>query len=191
MALHRALYNLECGLAIPPLAGKDLKHLTFVIYGAPQVVRLPIDPHEHFIQMPSPLRMTSMLLNTPLPDLCGEHWTKPVPPVPYRLVADIDTPLKQEIFDLPQRQRIANVHHHGKADNLGRSLEITEWISHRRTLRNPPRRLKSICSDTADNSIVVHRVRREGALGPRQSQWQGALRPSSDRRVPNAKNDRA
>ena len=67
MALHRAFYKLERGLAIPPLAGKDLKHLAFVIYGAPQVVRLPIDPDEHFIQMPPPLRMTSMLLNTPLP----------------------------------------------------------------------------------------------------------------------------
>jgi hypothetical protein len=31
--------------------------------------------------------------------------------VPYRLVADIDIPLKQETFDLPQRQRIANGHH--------------------------------------------------------------------------------
>ncbi len=46
--------------------------------------------------------MTSMLLNAPLPDLRGKHWTKPVPPEPHRLVADIDTPLKQEIFDLPQ-----------------------------------------------------------------------------------------
>ena len=50
-----------------------------------------------------------MLLNTSLPNLRGEHWTKPVPPEPHRLMADIDTPLKQEIFDLPQRQRIANV----------------------------------------------------------------------------------
>ncbi len=39
MALHRAFYKLERSLAIPPLAGKDLKHLAFVIYGAPQVSR--------------------------------------------------------------------------------------------------------------------------------------------------------
>ena len=102
MALHRAFQKLERGLAIPPLAGKDLKRLAFVIHGAPQVVRLAADPDEHFIQMPSPLGMTSMLLNAPLPDLRGEHWTKPVPPEPHRFVADIDTPLKQEIFDLPQ-----------------------------------------------------------------------------------------
>jgi hypothetical protein len=40
-----------------------------VIYGAPQVVRLPIDPDEHFIQMP--LTMTSMLL--PLPPSTLNH----------------------------------------------------------------------------------------------------------------------
>ncbi len=52
--------------------------------------------------MPSPLGMASVLLNTPLPDLSGEHWAKPVPPETHRFVADIDTLLEQEIFDLPQ-----------------------------------------------------------------------------------------
>jgi hypothetical protein len=73
-----------------------------VIHGAPQAVGLPIDPDEHVIQMLSPLGMTSMLLNAPLPDLRGEHWTKPVPPEPNRLVADIDATLEQKIFDLSQ-----------------------------------------------------------------------------------------
>ena len=34
-------------------------------------------------------------------------------------------------------------------------------------------------------------VRREDALGPRQSQRQDAPNPSSDKQVPSAKNDRA
>ncbi len=102
MALHRALQELQRGPAIPPLAGEGLKHRAFVIHGMPQVVRFPIDPDERFIQMPSPLGMTSMLLNALLPDLRGKHWTKPVPPEPPRFVADIDALLKQEIFDLPQ-----------------------------------------------------------------------------------------
>ncbi len=102
MTLHCALQELQRSPAIPPLRRENLQHLVFVIHGAPQVVRLAIDPDKHFIQMPSPLVMTSMLLNAPLPDLRGEHWTEPVLPEPHRLVADIDTPLKQEIFDLPQ-----------------------------------------------------------------------------------------
>ena len=43
------------------------------------------------------------MVDTPLPDLRGEHRTEPVPPEPYRLVADIDATLEQQILDLPQR----------------------------------------------------------------------------------------
>jgi hypothetical protein len=39
-------------------------------------------------------------------DLVSEHRTETVPPEPNRLVADVDAPLKEQIFDLPQRQRI-------------------------------------------------------------------------------------
>jgi hypothetical protein len=28
-----------------------------MIHGAPQVMRLAIDPHKHFVEMPSPLRI--------------------------------------------------------------------------------------------------------------------------------------
>ena len=42
------------------------------------------------------------MMNAPLPDLCGEQWAKPVPPVPHRLVADIEATLEQEVLDLPQ-----------------------------------------------------------------------------------------
>ncbi len=82
MTLHRAFQKLERRLAIPPLAGKDLKDLAFMIHGAPQVMRLAPDPDERFIQMPSPMVITSMLLNALLPYLSGEHWTEPVLPEP-------------------------------------------------------------------------------------------------------------
>ena len=38
---------------------------------------------------------------------------------PHALMADIDPTLEQKIFDLPQRQRIADVQHHHEADHLG------------------------------------------------------------------------
>jgi hypothetical protein len=34
-------------------------------------------------------------------------------------VANIDPTLEQQIFDLPQRERIADVEHHREADHLG------------------------------------------------------------------------
>ena len=112
MTLHHTFQKLECGVTISPLSGKDLKHLALVIHGAPQVVRLPIDPDKRFIEVPSPLRMISMLLSALLPDLRGEHWTKPVPPEPHGFMANIDITLEQNTFYLPQRQRIADIHHH-------------------------------------------------------------------------------
>jgi hypothetical protein len=89
------------------------------------------------------------MVNAPLADLRGEHRTEPVPPEPHRFVADVDPPLEQQIFDLPQRQRIPDVHHHREADDLGGAVEVAKGIAHRRRLRNARARLKPICSDNA------------------------------------------
>ena len=42
------------------------------------------------------------MMSASFPDLRGEQRTEPVPPEPYRLNADIDTALEQQVFDLPQ-----------------------------------------------------------------------------------------
>ncbi len=83
------------------------------------------------------------------PDRGGEHWAEPIAPVTNRLVADIDAPLEQDIFYLTKRQRIADIHHNHEADYLGRSIEITEGISHPTTLRKALSALKQFCSDKA------------------------------------------
>lgn len=89
-----------------------------MINSAPQVMRLPIDPDEHFIQMPPPIRIRSMLYPS-FPDLTGEHRTEPVPPKPNCFMANIDASFKQQVFDLPKGQRISNVHHHREAGHFG------------------------------------------------------------------------
>jgi len=111
-------------------------------------MRLSIDRDEDLVQVPAPVRKRPMM-KASLPDLVGEHRTEAIPPEPYRLVADVDAPLEQNILDLSQRQRIADIHHHREADHLGRAVEITEWIAHRRTLRIFVRSLKPIYSDNA------------------------------------------
>ena len=88
-------------------------------------------------------------MNAVFPDLGGKQRTKTVPPIPYCLVADVDAPFEQNIFNLAQRKRIADVHHHREAHDLGRTVEITAGISHRLRLRNSPSRIKPIYSDNA------------------------------------------
>jgi len=43
------------------------------------------------------------------PDRGPKHRTEAIPPEPHRLVADVDTSLEQNILDLPQRKRIADI----------------------------------------------------------------------------------
>ena len=104
ITLHRAFQKPECGPAIPPFRGKNLKHFTFVVNGAPQIAGLPVDPHEHLIKVPAPVRIPMTMNPTP-PDLGCKQRTEPVPPVPHGLVADVDATLGQQVLDLPQRQR--------------------------------------------------------------------------------------
>ncbi len=44
-----------------------------------------------------------MMMNSTPSDLGGKQRAEPVPPEPYRLVADIDTALEQQVLDLAQR----------------------------------------------------------------------------------------
>jgi len=148
IAFHHPLEKLQCSLAIPALRRKDLQYLAFVIYRTPQIMRLSIDPDKHLVQVPTLVRNRSSL-NTTFSNLRGKHRTETVPPEPHCLVTDVEAPLEENILDLPQRQRIADIHHHREADHLGRAVEITEWIAHRRTLRILVRSLKPIYSDNA------------------------------------------
>jgi len=99
------------------------------------------------------------MMKASFPDLVGEHRAEAIPPEPQRLVTDVDAALEQNIFDLSQRQRIADKHHHRKADHLGRAVETTKGIAHRRRLRNLARWLKLIHSDNAASSPNVRCVR--------------------------------
>ena len=75
---------------------------------------------------------------------------------PHCLVADIDTPLMQKIFDVPQRERNPDVEHHRLADDLGTGFEPLEWtvFGHWQTLASTLPRLKPSSSDRASPSSV-------------------------------------
>ncbi len=84
------------------------------------------------------------MMNPTFPDLRCEYRTKPVPPETHCLAADIDATFKQQVFDLPKRKRIPDVHHYREANYLGRTVEIPEGILHRWRLWNSPAYLKPI-----------------------------------------------
>lgn len=57
-------------------------------------------------------------------------------------MGDVDAAFVEQVFYVPQRKGKADVHHHRKADDLGRRLEILERITHPETLRNQANSLK-------------------------------------------------
>ena len=55
--------------------------------------------------------------------------------------------LKTQLLDHAEAE--ADIHYDSQADNLGRSLKISERITHQRRLRNAFYRFKLFCSDGA------------------------------------------
>ena len=69
---------------------------------------LAVDPDKHLIKMPAPVRIGSMM-NAACPELGCKQRTKAVPPVPHRLITNVDATFEQNVFDLAQRKRIYNI----------------------------------------------------------------------------------
>lgn len=90
-----------------------------MINRAPKVVSLTTDLHKHLVQVPSPLRTLPHSFRTPPPDLVCKISTEPIDPVADRFVANVDTALVEQVFDIAQGQPKANVHHHRKLDDFG------------------------------------------------------------------------
>lgn len=54
IAFHRLLLKAASSLFVSGLGGKGFYHLAFMIDGAPEVLKLVLDPHEELINVPSP-----------------------------------------------------------------------------------------------------------------------------------------
>jgi hypothetical protein len=104
MAFHGFPKKFEGCIAITALLSEAFQDLPFVIHGAPKIVRLAVDLHEHLIQVPSPIRTCAHLADPFLADLYGKQQTKTVPPKSNRLIADVEAAFVQKIFHIPKRR---------------------------------------------------------------------------------------
>ena len=51
--------------------------------------------------------------------LTSKEWAKPVLPIAYCFVTNIDAAFVEQVFYIAKRERKSDIHHNGKADNLG------------------------------------------------------------------------
>ena len=144
MLSHCFLEKFQGGLLIARLRHEAFQYLTFVIHSPPQVVPFTVDLHEHLIQMPASAAGFHTL-DPALLYLGSEHRAAPMPPEPHSLVTDVDAALVQQILDVPQRKRKPDIHHHGKADDLGAGTKVPKGAAfcHPQMLGNRPCRLKT------------------------------------------------
>jgi hypothetical protein len=151
------LRNFRADLRSRRLCNITFQHLTFIIIGAPKIMRLAVELHEYLVQMPLPVRISPHSIDPVFTDFCREHRAKSVPPVPHRFVADLDPSLVQQVFDVSERKREPNVEHRRQANDLRARLEIAKWgtFCHPTTLRNRPARLKSVFLLTLPTDAVA------------------------------------
>jgi hypothetical protein len=127
MLVKRLSQEFQCCLLVTTLRDEAFEHLALVIDSAPEIVFHPVDLHENLVEVPSSMPERPHRLDPATTDLRGENGAKPVPPEPDRFMRDVDASLVQQVFDIPQRKWVSDVHHHRKADDLGRRLEVTKY----------------------------------------------------------------
>jgi len=159
--------------------GKRLQYFAFVINGTSQVVRLAVNLHEHFIQVPLPIGVCAGAGYV----FCGFLQQKSAqigPPESNRFMADVDAALVQQVLNIPERKREPDIHHDRRAMNFRAAVEILERAAfcHGETLRNRTSCFKANPSDTA--SPGYSQKKREG----RKSRPSALLRSCRPRRRP-------
>ena len=75
--------------------------LTFMIDRSPEVDHLTIELHVHLVEMPLPVSKPSHPAHSLPPNVSCEQRPEPVPPVPHRLMADVDPALEQQVLYVP------------------------------------------------------------------------------------------
>jgi len=131
VALERLLHEGERCLLVSDLGDVALEDLAPLVDCAPEVMHLAVDLHIHLVEVPFPLAKALHSVHPLAPDIGCKQRAEPVPPMPHRLVADVDPVLGQQILNVPQAQRKPHVHHHNQPDDLGRRVEIAKravWL---------------------------------------------------------------
>ncbi len=104
LLLHEIAHQLHGRGRVPPPLHQQIQHLALAVDGAPQVHPPAADHHDHLVQVP-PLRRSW----PPSSKVAREEWTEFQDPAPDRLVGDIETALRQQVFNVPIAQRKAQI----------------------------------------------------------------------------------
>ena len=107
-------HEFQCGPLVSALLNQDVKHFAFAIHGAPQVHLLAAYVHENFVDMPM-IKGSRTAFADPvcigLPEF--QH------PQTHRLIADVDSSLREKILDVPVAHRKTEIEPNGLSNDVG------------------------------------------------------------------------
>ena len=104
---------------VPPTLHQDIEHRPVLIHGPPEIMALPIDREEDFIQVP-----LIGWLRASASELIGIGLAAFPTPLADRLIGDDDPAREQQFFDITVAEAKPEIEPHGVADDLGREAVV-------------------------------------------------------------------
>lgn len=122
--LHCFSQEFQSSDLVTLLCNVGFKHLALMVHSAPAVACFTADFHKGFVQMPPPLPYLTHGFMSSLADFPGEVSTEPVDSEVQTFMANVDPAFMEKVFDVPQRQREADIHQDSELDDFWRRLEV-------------------------------------------------------------------
>ena len=119
-----------CRLGVSPRLDEEIKHLAFVINGAPKPMPPSADLDDHLVQMPTRARPRALL-----PEIARDHAAELQEPTPDRFIRCIDPTFGKQFLYVTEGQREAGVEPDGvKNDRRRKAMTLERDRSHRPSL---------------------------------------------------------
>jgi hypothetical protein len=104
-----------CGAPITARLNQDVYHIAILIHGTPQILLLPVDSNEDFVQVPN----IAQAALTPF-QFSGVVGTELLTPDSNGFIRDDNPALGQKILNIPEAQAEAMVNPHSIANDFWR-----------------------------------------------------------------------
>ena len=113
-------HESQCCPLVSALLNQDVEHFAFAIHGAPQVHLPATNIHENLVDVP-------MIKDcrTAFADPAGVGLPEFQHPQTDRLIADVDSSLREKILDIPVAHRKTKIDPNGFSDYVGMKAVAT------------------------------------------------------------------
>nr|WP_233348652.1 hypothetical protein [Henriciella algicola] len=100
--LHRFSEKPQGPCFIASFRDLAFQHVALMVESPSKIVGLSADLHQDLVEVPLPLTDFPHIVRTANADLAGKHRAQAINPEPHALVADINSALMEQVFDIPK-----------------------------------------------------------------------------------------